>query len=79
MSDRSNYLMRLALTCQLADERAAACPNDRLARRYAEAMHLLFLDCLALPEGHPQFEGGAEAASFALVAREAETEACASA
>lgn len=68
MSDRSNYLMRLALTCQLADERAEAYPDDRLACSYAEAVHLLFLDCLALPEGHPQFDGGAEAASFALVA-----------
>ena len=66
MSDRSNYLMRLALTCQLADERAEAEPDNRMARNYAEAVGQLFVDCLALPEGHPQFEGGAQAASFAL-------------
>lgn len=38
MSDRNNYLMRLALACQLADERAEAEPEHPLARNYAQAL-----------------------------------------
>ncbi|NDY96825.1 hypothetical protein G3I74_13915 [Wenzhouxiangella sp. C33] len=48
--------MRLAVTCQLADERAAANPDDLTAARYAEALADLFYDALDLPDGHPLFE-----------------------
>jgi len=67
--------MRLALTCQLADERAGAEPDNDIARRFAGGVRVLFLDALVLPEGHSLFDGGADAASIALTARKRQAEA----
>jgi len=52
---RNDFIMRLAVTCQLADERAAANPDDRVAALHAEGLAELFYDALDLPENHPLF------------------------
>jgi hypothetical protein len=66
MTARQEYLMKLSLTCQLADERAQAHPEDRLAQTFAEGVRLHLLDALDLPEGHEFFKEGAAGGSFAL-------------
>ena len=66
MTARQEYLMKLSLTCQLADERAQAYPEDRLAQTFAGAIRLLLLDARDLPEGHELFEEGAAGGGFAL-------------
>lgn len=66
--------MRLAATCQLADERAAANPSDRTAANYSEAMAELFYDALELPEDHPLFERWQEHQWLPLELRESSTD-----
>ena len=66
MTARQEYLMKLSLTCQLADERAQAYPDDRLACTFSGAVRLLLLDALDMPEGHELFEKGAASGGFEL-------------
>ena len=63
MNKKADYLFRVAVTCQLAEEESAADPMNCLARQYAKSARLLFDDAVRLPEGHDLFEAGFSAPS----------------
>ena len=76
MSARSQYLLRLAVICQLADERAQAHPDDRMSCLYAEAVRLLFLDAIEQPEGHALFDSSLDGQAAEVAIRTDSALAC---